>query len=473
MVERSESVEDHLDVISNFKEVCAVDDDVATGFLRHNDWNLEIAVQHFFQSGGELHEHVEEEQNFSNNEQELRHRRVVANGPSTSGLFNSRSSTPPPDVPLQRRVPPPITWTEFAISLIRLPFLFTYHSILEILYFIWALFRSPPLSVTDPRGDVHAFVEDFNATYGNSPNAIQWVDAPYNDALDLCRNSLRFLIVYLHNPSHEACERFIRNTLLSQQMRQLIDRNQIVMWGASVRSQEGYKVSMALRENTYPFLGLLCMKEHRMVMVLRLEGEYELEPMLYTIQTSIDENQMYLNAVREERNQREANNRIRREQEAEYQRGLAEDKARLNQRKREETQRLEALRREEEEKRKEQLKKEKFQEIRAKIASELPPEYKSPDHIRVSVRFPCGARFERSFSPDDSLEKLFNATLVHEKCPVNFSMVSSYPREQLNCAPEWYREYGSVMRAVGDKIPTFRQCGFDKSVMVLVQDNDA
>lgn len=49
------------------------------------------------------------------------------------------------------------------------------------------------------------------------------------------------MIVYLHNPSHEATDRFVRGTLLSQQMRQFVERNDILMWGASVRSQEGYK----------------------------------------------------------------------------------------------------------------------------------------------------------------------------------------------------------------------------------------
>ena len=135
------------------------------------------------------------------------------------------------------------------------------------------------------------------------------------------------MLVYLHNPSHEACDRFVREKLLTRQMKELIDQNNIVLWGASVRTQEGYKgiyaesyltrslyahkshfvlfhsytrnelsrdrnlaavvtfsgcfvfknnifiitssitVSMALRENTYPFLGLICMRDNRMVMV--------------------------------------------------------------------------------------------------------------------------------------------------------------------------------------------------------------
>ncbi|VDK57167.1 unnamed protein product [Gongylonema pulchrum] len=38
------------------------------------------------------------------------------------------------------------------------------------------------------------------------------------------------MIVYLHNPSHEACERFVRETLLSQPMKLFLERNDIFQW---------------------------------------------------------------------------------------------------------------------------------------------------------------------------------------------------------------------------------------------------
>ena len=67
---------------------------------------------------------------------------------------------------------------------------------------------------------------------------------------------------------------------------------------------------------------------------------------------------------------------------------------------------------------------------------------------------------------------LFKSTVAHEKCPMNFSMYTSYPRKQLCCAPEWYREFGAVANDPNN-IPTFRQAQFEKSATVLVQDNDA
>ncbi|KAK6111953.1 UBA-like domain family protein [Brugia pahangi] len=461
--------EEQMNSINSFKEICAVDDNLAKDFLVYNHWNLESAVQHFFHTGGRLKE--EEEQNVSNAESELRHRHVQVNEPSTSQIASRRSSLSPAEVLLRRRPPSPQTWFEWTVTVIKLPFFIAYQSLFDLISFLWSLFRAPPLAVADSRGDVQHFINDFSARFADSNNGISFFNGSYEDAINECKNSLRFMIVYLHNPSHESCERFVRETLLSYQMKQFLDRNEILLWGVSVRSQEGYKVSMALRESTYPFLALLCMRETRMVVVLRLEGEYELEPMLFTIQTAIDENCNYLDAIRNERHQREVNNRILREQESDYQRSLAADRARISERKRAESERKIAEMKEAEEKRRKQEKKEKLDAIRMKLASELPPESQAPDCIRVSVRFPNGERFERRFDVTNSLELLFNATLAHENCPPNLTLLSSYPRKQLNCAPEWYREFGIVQDPTN--IPTFHDCGFEKSVVVLVQDNDA
>ncbi|VDN58804.1 unnamed protein product [Dracunculus medinensis] len=451
-------------------EICFVDDDTATNFLLHNDWNLESAVQHFFHGEGNLDS--EENQNITNNDQELRRRVFSSNGPTVSSSSSqSDFSTTSVRLPLRKISPRPLSWFEWVAKFISLPLTFAYHTLFDIIMFVYSLFRARPLAVADPRGDVFKFISDFKECYGEAATAINFHASSYNEALAECKKSLRFMLVYLHNASHQSSERFVREILLNDRMNHFIQRNQILLWGASVQSQEGYKVSMALRENTYPFLGLLCMRDNRMVIVLRLEGDYELEPMLYVLQLAIDENRVYLEAIRNERNQREADMRIRREQEMDYERCLAEDRAKLNEKRRVENEKLLAEKLEAEQKLLEERKKQQFESKRAEIIRNLPQQPENSGSIRVSVRFPCGDRFERKFNLDDSIELLFNATLAHEKCPSNFSLLSSYPRRQLNCAPEWYREYGTVHDP--SNIPTFRECGFDTSIMVLVQNNDA
>ncbi|VDD96714.1 unnamed protein product [Enterobius vermicularis] len=466
----SEDSTDHEELIHSVMEVCAVMPDVAEKLLQSNGWDIESAVQAYFQNSG-ASGGWEETENIRNIEQELRHRHVVANGPSTSStrVHNESASA---FIPRQRVSQPPLTWLQWTINLLKLPFDFAYHCFLELLQFSWTLFRGRPLAIADPRGDIEGFIEDFNQRFADARDKICWMNSSYSDALNECKRNLRFMLVYLHNPSHEACDRFVREKLLTRQMKELIDQNNIVLWGASVRTQEGYKVSMALRENTYPFLGLICMRDNRMVMVLRIEGEYDLESMVLYIQTAIDENQIHLNAIRQERQQREADSRIRREQEADYQRGLAADRAKMDEKRKEELARKQAIEKAEEEKRLLERKLERFAEIKERLKKEIPTESEDSDSVRVNVRFPCGARFERKFSLDESLEVLFVSTLVHEKCPMNFSMYTSYPRKQLSCAPEWYREFGDVFNESG-KIQTFREAAFEKTATVLVQDNDA
>lgn len=168
-------------------------------------------------------------------------------------------------------------------------------------------------------------------------------------------------------------------------------------------------------------------------------------------------------------------NQLRREQEAEYEQALQADRERMNEQRRQETEWLEAGRREQEERgRKLERLNAKKDEIRAQLQKQnqaATNDVSAEQTVRVSVRFPGGDKFDSTFHLDDSLEALFNATLVHECCPEDFSLLSSYPRTELNCAPEWYREFGHVQDPAN--IPTFRQSGLERSVVVLVRDNKA
>ena len=45
--------------------------------------------------------------------------------------------------------------------------------------------------------------------------------------------------------------------------------NNVLFWGCSVNSPEGYRVSQALRESTYPFLAVIVLRQNRMMVVGR------------------------------------------------------------------------------------------------------------------------------------------------------------------------------------------------------------
>uniref|UniRef100_A0A914XJ92 Uncharacterized protein n=1 Tax=Plectus sambesii TaxID=2011161 RepID=A0A914XJ92_9BILA len=132
---------DHAEEVEHFKSVCAVDDIVARQFLERCDWVLEAAVQDYlnFQEGRPNAFGPEGEQNEQNRQNELRHRRPEGRAAGPSNVLipprASRSSAA-----VRRMGPPfqqrrPLTWMEWAWSLLLLPFHFTFQSLYEFYTF--------------------------------------------------------------------------------------------------------------------------------------------------------------------------------------------------------------------------------------------------------------------------------------------------------------------------------------------------
>ncbi|VDO71507.1 unnamed protein product [Schistosoma curassoni] len=130
--------------------------------------------------------------------------------------------------------------------------------------------------VTDPVGDVRNFIQHFKETYGSvntsfdvdgnsnptesstSDSFPPFFEGTYADAVQEAKQSLRFLIVYLHGDSHEDTHRFCKDILQSEDvLRFLRNSNELLFWGCNIESPEGYRVSRTLREHTYPFIGVI------------------------------------------------------------------------------------------------------------------------------------------------------------------------------------------------------------------------
>ena len=92
--------------------------------------------------------------------------------------------------------------------------------------------------------------------------------------LEEAKRELKFLLVYLHSEAHQDTDIFCRGTLAHTDVVQYVTEN-MLFWGCSIRRQEGHRVSQALRENGYPFLAVIVLRQNRMVVVGRI-GEYRL-----------------------------------------------------------------------------------------------------------------------------------------------------------------------------------------------------
>lgn len=193
------------------------------------------------------------------------------------------------------------------------------------------------MPVTDPLGDVLAFIADYETEYGTQHPA--FFQGSYSQALAHAKAELKFLLVYLHCHDHQHTPQFcryvvgvvvkillahilmqallqagesiyiyshlylfssLRSTLSDVSLMEYVNSN-MVFWGCCVTSPEGYRVSQALRENSYPFLALVVLRDGRMAVVGRLEGPATPENLMQRLQVIVRENEAHLVVARAER----------------------------------------------------------------------------------------------------------------------------------------------------------------------------
>ena len=167
----------------------------------------------------------------------------------------------------------------------------------------WSFLSSlMPARVTDQtsgKEEVLQFCREFEEQYGASHPPFTRLG--YYQALEEAKRDLRFLLVYLHCEDHQDTDRFCREVLSSQTVTQQIEDLNIMFWACSVRKMEGYKVSQALRENTYPFLALIVLRQHRMVVVARQEGMVQPDSLTDWLRRTVTEYEAFIVAARADR----------------------------------------------------------------------------------------------------------------------------------------------------------------------------
>ena len=242
------------------------------------------------------------------------------------------------------------------------------------------------------------FIREYNHQYGD-------LHPPFNrggyyQVLEEAKRDLRFLLVYLHSEGHQDTDSFCRNVLSNNDVMQQIEESNILFWGCSVRKSEGHRVSQALRENTYPFLAMIVLRQHRMVVVGRQEGLVEADTLVQWIRNTITEYEAFIVAARVERDERNLDRELRNQQEAEFAETLRRDQEREQMAR----EREEIERREEEERerlRREELdRKDQIVRMKIEMANEIPeePSVDSPEAVRVLIKLPDGQRLERRYA---------------------------------------------------------------------------
>nr|CAH8827519.1 unnamed protein product [Trichobilharzia regenti] len=417
----------------------------ALKLLEESSWNLERAVHKLM--GFE--------------ESSARHRSNNSRVPSVPHV-----ELVPPNQRVLRARDSAHSWLWSTALLLLEPFRVGYNLFAGIFRFFASFLWSDPRSqVTDPIGDVRKFIQHFKTTYGhaNTGSNLTSADDPtvnsyppffegtYADAVQEAKQSLRFLIVYLHADSHEDTHRFCKETLQCEEvLRFLRNSDELLFWGCNIESPEGYRVSRTLREHTYPFMGVIGLTNipisengiysgstTRMALLGRIEGALESSELVGQLNSILNEHQTAIVNARLDRNEREINAQLRREQDLAYEASLAEDRAKVAAR--EAQQRSAALAAEQlarEAKRKEDLQN-AHQKRKLVWQRRLPPQpkFQEGSTVQLSFKMPQGSRVSRVFNVNDSIKMLYYFVLSQEDSPTEFEIQSNFPKRVLPCQP--------------------------------------
>nr|XP_013011524.1 FAS-associated factor 2 [Cavia porcellus] len=423
--EERDLTQEQTEKLLQFQDLTGIESmDQCRHTLEQHNWNIEAAVQDRL------------------NEQE-----------GVPSVFN-----PPPSRPLQvntadHRIysyvvsrPQPRGLLGWGYYLIMLPFRFTYYTILDIFRFALRFIRPDPRSrVTDPIGDIVSFMHSFEEKYGRAHPV--FYQGTYSQALNDAKRELRFLLVYLHGDDHQDSDEFCRNTLCAPEL---------------FHYKVFLSVSQALRENTYPFLAMIMLKDRRMTVVGRLEGLIQPDDLINQLTFIMDANQTYLVSERLEREERNQTQVLRQQQDEAYLASLRADQEK-ERKKREERERK---RRKEEEVQQQKLAEERrrqnLQEEKERKLECLPPEPSAddPESVKIIFKLPNDTRVERRFHFSQSLTVIHDFLFSLKESPEKFQIEANFPRRVLPCVPseEWPNP------------PTLQEAGLSHTEVLFVQD---
>lgn len=421
-------------ILLEFQEITGIDDlEECKQLLTVHRWDLQIAVQDTLNKAeGQDDVYWQEEREDSESDQQL--------------------ENPGPNV-----APATMGWPHWLFSITSFPFRFVISTISDFCRFIIGLVWPSLIGANRTAlEDVLSFKEDFERRYGRIHPT--FYEGSYSQAIEDAKKELRFLLIYLHSSEHKETEQFCRSTLTNEGFKEYVNGN-MLFWAADVQTREGYRVSCALRETTYPFMAVACLRDNRMMVVGRLQGILNVDAYIARLTQILDTNESSLIAARADRAERSFNQTLRAEQDAAYEESLKADQEKERQKSLEaETKRLE----EEKKKDKEQSLQNKIKAIaekRERLLKTLPAEPDASDAkaIRIGIRLPHGERMDRYFLKTDRLQSLFDYVFCNNQCPHVFKLVSHYPRQEfeLDCENE---------------VRTLEDVGLTTSATLFVQD---
>ena len=102
---------------------------------------------------------------------------------------------------------------------------------------------------------------------------------------------------------------------------------------------------------------------------------------------------------------------------------------------------------------------ERKSELRRELAERKQPEASAPDAVKLIIKLPNGNRFERVFLKSEPLAELYKFVFSNEECPLNFEIVTNFPRKVIECDEQTSQ--------------SIQEFGIAQSMLLFVNDLDA
>lgn len=197
---------------------------------------------------------------------------------------------------------------------------------------------------------------------------------------------------------------FCRNTLANPEVIDYVNRN-MLLWGCDVASPEGYRVSHSINVRSYPILVIIALRDNKMTIMGRLEGDCTPEELLTRMRRVVSDNERWLSVARHERLERSLTQTLRAQQDEAYEESLKADQEKERKREKEREEQKKVEREIQEEKDAVQRRLELKERLKMELVHQVPSEPAEDDANSISIVFklPNGMRITRRFLKNHSL----------------------------------------------------------------------
>lgn len=246
----------------------------------------------------------------------------------------------------------------------------------------------------------------------------------YAQALNDAKRELKFLLIFLHsetssqmvtvpsssnnNSTQRVTEttNFCRNTLSNRDVISYINKH-MILWACDVSTPEGYRVSHSFQARTghYPLLIMIALRDNKMTIMGRMEGDCTAEELIVRMRRVVSDNERWLNSARHERLERSFNQTLRAQQDVAYEESLKADREKEKKRQ-EEKEAQRKIEKEIEEAHATEERRLKLKErLKLELVNQVPqePQDGEVDAINIVFKLPNGLRITRRFLKSHSL----------------------------------------------------------------------